>query len=275
MIKLPLAMVLEVTAKCNYRCPFCYCIWHEQTTSLPEDLPTEKWFQILNKCAENNVREITFSGGEALLRQDLPLLISYAKKIMPEAALAVFTNCAKMNEEFFFFCKEKRVVISTSLQGLRSYGKMTGTRRSYRKILQWLAFAAENEWKFGVSMTATQVNKTEFADMFAAAVLSGASSIQMGAMMPEGRGRKHLELALTWDEWNFLKETIRALPDSGIPYSFSDEMICECRPQPPELLKRFANPVRQPCPAGEKFGVISPDGTYRKCLHSIETFPLL
>ena len=218
-------MVLEVTAKCNYRCPFCYCIWHEKTVPLPEELPAEKWQLLLDKCANDNVREITFSGGEALLRQDLPQLISYARKILPEAALSVFTNCAVMSEDFFFFCKEQHVAISTSLQGLRSYGKMTGTRKTYRKILQWIAFAAENEWKFGVSMTATQANKDEFTDMFAAAVLSGASSIQMGAMMPEGRGRKHLELTLTRNEWNSLKESIRTLPDSGVPYSFVDEMI--------------------------------------------------
>ena len=93
--------------------------------------------------------------------------------------------------------------------------------------------------------------------------------------MPEGRGRKHLELTLTRNEWNSLKESIRTLPDSGVPYSFVDEMICKCRPQPPELLKKFANPISQRCPAGKDFGVISPDGTYRKCLHTIETFPLI
>lgn len=22
-------MTLELTAKCNFRCPYCYCVWHE------------------------------------------------------------------------------------------------------------------------------------------------------------------------------------------------------------------------------------------------------
>ena len=34
-----------------------------------------------------------------------------------------------------------------------------------------------------------------------AAALSGASRIQMGAMMAEGRGREHLDLMLTREEW--------------------------------------------------------------------------
>ena len=274
MMILPPVMILEVTAKCNYNCPFCYCIWHETDAAIPEDMDTGKWQQILDLCAAHQVKEITFSGGEAMLRPDLTELISYAKKVLPQAALSLFTNCSKMTEDFFFFCKEKRVSIATSLQGLRSYGKMTGTGKTYRNVLNWLAFAAGHDWKFAISLTATQANKAEFADMFAACVLSGASSIQMGAMMPEGRGRKHLELTLSWSEWNALKETIRALPDCQVPYSFSDEMICECRPQPPEITKRFASPTPAPCPAGKEFGVISPNGTFRRCLHTIETFPL-
>ena len=23
-------MTLELTAKCNFRCPYCYCVWHER-----------------------------------------------------------------------------------------------------------------------------------------------------------------------------------------------------------------------------------------------------
>ena len=49
-----------------------------------------------------------------------------------------------------------------------------------------------------------------------------------------------------------------------------DEMICECRDQPPEYLVRFGDPNISPCRAGKVFGVIGPDGSFRKCLHCIE-----
>ena len=36
----------------------------------------------------------------------------------------------------------------------------------------------------------------------------------MGAMMAEGRGREHLDLMLTREEWERVKASIRELPDA-------------------------------------------------------------
>ena len=30
MTRFPHHMTLELTAKCNFRCPYCYCVWHER-----------------------------------------------------------------------------------------------------------------------------------------------------------------------------------------------------------------------------------------------------
>ena len=57
-------------------------------------------------------------------------------------------------------------------------------------LLSVLTTASEHEWPMAVSMTITKANCDEAADMFVAAALSGASRIQMGAMMAEGRGRE-------------------------------------------------------------------------------------
>ena len=187
-MKLPPDITLEVTAKCNFACPFCYCVWHESTAPPPKDMSADEWQKILDLCAEHKVKSVTFSGGEALLRKDLPELITYAKEVLPQAVLGVFTNNSRMTEEFFFFCKENKVLLSTSLQGLQSYGMMTGTKRKYHRTLKLLTFAAENDWRFSVSLTATQANKHEFADMFCACAVSGVSHISMGPVMVQGRG---------------------------------------------------------------------------------------
>jgi len=96
-MRYPLHMTLELTAKCNFRCPYCYCVWHEYPALAKPELDTAGWMAVLDKCAADGVTDVLFTGGEALLR---------------------------------------RVHLATSLQGLATYGAMTGTRRSYRRLLE-------------------------------------------------------------------------------------------------------------------------------------------
>ena len=272
--QLPKHLIFELTAKCNYRCPFCYCVWHEFPELAEPERDTAFWLSVLDRCAEHGIDDIQFTGGEALLRPDLRKILTYARKRQPDAALGLFTNTSLMTEEFLHFCRRKKIRLSTSLQGLSTHGAMTGTRRKCFRTLEWIARASELHWPMSVSLTATRANRREFADMYCAAALSGAQAIQLGAMMPEGRGRKKLELALTPSEWEELKSEIRALPNHGVSYAFCDEVICECRPQPEEILKKFHSPKTSPCRAGIDFGVIGPNGKFRKCLHTVEATEL-
>lgn len=275
MSSLPRHITLELTTKCNFRCPYCYCVWHENPALARPALDFAGWKRILDRCAADGVEDILFSGGEALLHRNLLKILVYARKNLPRARLSLFTNGSRMTETLLRTFKRRRIHLSTSLQGLRSYQEMTGTRRSFERQLALIARAAELKWPFAVSITVTKANRNEIADIYAAAALSGASVILVAAMMAEGRGRDHLDLMLTRREWESVKKEIRALPNAGVPYSFADEFICACREQPKAFLRRFADPDHRPCPAGRAFGVIGPNGTFRDCLHTTTSRALL
>jgi len=267
--KYPRHLTLELTAKCNFRCPYCYCVWHEFPALGGPELDTDGWKRVLDKCADDGVRDILFTGGEALLRKDLFEILDYARQKVPDATLSLFTNASRLTEPLIRDLKRRRVSLATSLQGLASYGAMTGTRRKFNRLLSVLARAAELKWPMSVSMTITKANMPETADMFAAAALAGASRIQVGAMMAEGRGRKRLDLMLTRKAWEKVKATIRNLPDAHVPYAFCDEFLCECRDQPAAFRRKWSDPKHVPCSAGRDFGVVGPNGRFRACLHTV------
>ncbi len=269
-LKLPGHLILEVTRKCNFHCPFCYCVWHEFPELARRDLSTREWMRILDFVLANGADDLLFSGGEALMRRDIRELIAYARRRAPKCRLAIFTNGARMNEDFLRFFRRHKVFISTSLPGLSTYPAMTGSRRSFRRILAMIARAKELKWPVSVSLTATSANRHEFADMFCAAAIAGAASIQAGAAMLAGQARLHPEITITRAEWENLKQRIRELPDLKVSYNFGDEMLCECREHRPEDLAAFGRPDRQPCHAGERFGVIGPSGHFRNCMHTVD-----
>ena len=64
-MRYPRHMTLELTAKCNFRCPYCYCLWHEFPEIGKPELDTVGWKNILDKCADDGVEDILFTGGEA------------------------------------------------------------------------------------------------------------------------------------------------------------------------------------------------------------------
>ena len=263
-------MTLELTAACNFRCPYCYCVWHEYPALAKPELDAAGWRAILDKCALDGVDDILFTGGEVLLRCDLFEILGYARRILPEAQLSLFTNASRLDEVLIKKFKRRRIRLATSLQGLSTYGAMTGTRRSYRRLLTVIAKASELKWPIAVSMTITKANLDEAADMFAAAALSGASTIQIGAVILGGRAALNQSLMLSRAAWEDVKRRIRALPDAHVPYTFCDEFICSCRADTPKaLLRKWKDKNRTPCPAGKSFGVVGPNGLYRTCLHSL------
>ena len=153
MIDLPEKLLFEVTACCNYHCPFCYCVWHEFPQLAAPELDTDAWKGIIDECAARGVKEIIFTGGEATLREDLWELMEYACNHLNGGDIALFTNGSLMTEERISWCKERRIRLSTSLQGLRTYARQTGTRRNYKRVLRFMARAAELGWPVSVSIS--------------------------------------------------------------------------------------------------------------------------
>ena len=129
-MRFPRHMTLELTAKCNFRCPYCYCLWHEFPEIAKPELDTAGWKAILDKCADDEVEDILFTGGETLLRSDLFQILSYARRRLPRADLPLFTNASLLDEPLVKRLKRRRIRLATSLQGLTTYGAMTGTRPS-------------------------------------------------------------------------------------------------------------------------------------------------
>jgi MoaA/NifB/PqqE/SkfB family radical SAM enzyme len=71
------AMAKDGHWACNQRCLHCYAAG--QKYAKVEELSTEQWKKIIDKCKEARIPQLTFTGGEPTLRKDLSELIGYSK----------------------------------------------------------------------------------------------------------------------------------------------------------------------------------------------------
>ena len=271
-LRVPPAFTLEITAQCNFDCPYCYCLWHEFPELARKSLSPEEWRKIISLLIRRGVTDLTFSGGEALLYPHCPELLAFARRALPAGRITLFTNGSLLTGELLRKLHDTKFGLAVSWQGIRSYAGMTGSSLSCRHVRDLLEQCREIGLDVSVSTVVTQLNRQEICDVFAAAAEAGAKFIQLGPMMVQGRGRHRPDLALSRSEWEETKERIRHMKNCHTKYAFCEEMICRCRKHPRELLERFALPGKpEPCPAGKTMGVISPDGSFRKCLHHIES----
>ncbi|MCQ2399158.1 MAG: radical SAM protein [Clostridia bacterium] len=62
---------------CNQKCLHCYASGEKM--SCVDELKTDEWKKIIDKLKEANIPAITFTGGEATIREDLVELVAYSK----------------------------------------------------------------------------------------------------------------------------------------------------------------------------------------------------
>ncbi len=74
--KVPLKTVFYITFRCNLECPYCY-----RRTRESVEMETAQIKTMMLEFKEMGTYFWVFNGGEPLLREDLPELIDYAKKI--------------------------------------------------------------------------------------------------------------------------------------------------------------------------------------------------
>ncbi len=75
----PFGLLAELTHRCPLRCP--YCSNGLQLSSPARELETEAWERVLREAAALGVVHVFFSGGEPLLRADLPRLVGVAREV--------------------------------------------------------------------------------------------------------------------------------------------------------------------------------------------------
>ncbi|MCQ2553853.1 MAG: radical SAM protein, partial [Clostridia bacterium] len=87
------AMAKDKAWNCNQKCVHCYAAG--QTLAEEKELSTDEWKVIIDKCKEACIPQLTFTGGEPTMRDDLVELIDYSQWFVTR----LNTNGIKLTKE--------------------------------------------------------------------------------------------------------------------------------------------------------------------------------
>lgn len=90
-------LAVEVTARCNRRCLYCYNTWPRQTDDPPADLPASELVAVVEEALRaTGRRAIQITGGEPLLRPDLFELIEALEQ--PDRTISLVTDAGLVDD---------------------------------------------------------------------------------------------------------------------------------------------------------------------------------
>jgi len=271
-LKAPISAQIEVTEECDNCCLHCYNFWRVKDATTLHTLSVEHIICAVEKLADAEVFDLTFTGGEPLL---------YPESVLAGASLAhkrgmwvgLNSNLTHITPEL---ASELRTVgfksILTSLCGpiAEIHDGITNHNGSFGRTVSGIQIALIAGLKVFVNMVTTTANQNYAYETGRFVAELGANGFSVTRATAPGNCPKFKE------EYQVSRETIKEHLDillrleNEFGYNVS---VCECHP----LcligdVARFKNLSRRGCNAGVSTVAIGADGGIRPCSHVSEVY---
>lgn len=153
---------IELTYRCDYNCPHCYCKGSE---NIGRELTTTELKKILDEIHAAGCLRLTLTGGDPLIRPDFKEIYAYAKR--KGFIITVLTNGYRLNRQLIdYFAKYPPLSVDITLNSLnqRSYAKITGfSSQALKRVLNNIQYASRQGLAMIIKANCLKENKTQIA----------------------------------------------------------------------------------------------------------------
>ena len=270
----------HITAKCPYKCKHCY-LPDDSTykSELENELDFETCCNLIDELFELANREkiklldITFTGGDPLLRKDLFSLIDYvqSKKLTGDKGLNVdlMSTPKSINKKVLQEIRQKGIInLQLSIDGREEIHDEVRGEGAFRELLEAMELLKEEGFPILLMFTLGKENKDELIPLMYWASENKVDLFSFSRMVPIGGAAKNYSKDLfTPEEYrNFLIEILKAQYDLELK---DTETIFTLKEPLWELLydeygRREENGMTGCCYAGSMLTVLA-DGTVLPC----------
>lgn len=252
---------------CNQRCLHCYC--KGQALAKANELSTAEWKKIIDECRKAGVPSITFTGGEATLRKDLPELIEYSRwfvtRLNTNGVLLTSDFCRKLYEadldsvQITLYSHEKSV-----------HNALVGAE-TYDKTVEGIQNALCAGLDVSINTPLCSLNADDYNETLKFAKRLGVRYCSCSGLIPEGGAKTEQSkiTALTQEKITDVVLSAKKYADAAnMEISFTSPGWIS-----PEVLKQ-ANMVVPACGACLSNMAVAPDGSVIPCQSWLSEKPI-
>ncbi|MBI5197523.1 MAG: radical SAM protein [Nitrospirae bacterium] len=183
-------MAWNLTRRCNLRCDHCYLSAGERESGAADELNTDECFRVVDEISRvNPATMLVLTGGEPLLRKDLPDIARYASQ--KGMMVVVGTNGTLLTDQKVAELMDCGIMgVSISMDSLDA-----GRHDAFRcrpgaldGAIQGMGVCRRHGLAFQVHTTVTQFNVHEIPDIMSFAHQKGAKVFNLFFLVCTGRG---------------------------------------------------------------------------------------
>jgi len=193
-------LILEVTQACDHACLHCYNYWNRPGSGGPRGLGglgTD--VRPLLACVLDQVdcSHVTLTGGEPLLRRDLPEIVSFLAR--RDVHVNLISNGHRLTEEVVIDLIRRGVTLfELPLLSYRreTHDMLSGSRGAFDAALAALAHIRYHRGQAVAVFVATRHNVADLHDTLKLAVAFGVQGVMLNRFNPGGRGAGSIQKLL-------------------------------------------------------------------------------
>ncbi len=157
-------VVWNVTRRCNLKCVHCYA--HAKNIAFDNELSFSEGKMLIDDLSEFGVPVMLFSGGEPLVRKDLPELAAHAVKKGMRAVIS--TNGTLITPKIAQTLKDIGLsYVGISLDGMEEINdRFRGVKGAFKLALKGIENCKKAGMKVGLRFTINKSNAGQIPDIF-------------------------------------------------------------------------------------------------------------
>ena len=260
------AMTKDGSWHCNQKCVHCYAAG--QTLAEEKELDTAEWKRIIDKCREAGIPQITFTGGEPTMREDLTELIDYSKWFVTR----LNTNGIKLTRDY---CRGLKKASLDSMQitfyscDEEIHNKLVGANQ-YENTVQGIENAIEEGLNISINTPLCTLNR-DYVKTLEFLKEKGVRYVTCSGLITTGNATEaeSVSLQLSGEQiQEILKEAVGYCHRNGMEISFTSPGWI-----PEEFFKEYGL-MTPNCGACLSNMAITPSGNVVPCQSDLSGEPL-